>query len=84
MTKNSLVLIIGMLSLYFSCSEDPVSSYRIPNTAPTALFTVDQDSGTTAILFVFNATASFDKEDSASGLKAHNILCMKALNSYIM
>ena len=46
-----------------------VLTVSLPNTAPTASFTVSPESGTTETNFQFDASGSFDAEDAASALE---------------
>ena len=65
--KNSL-LVIALIFLIFniSCKKDPISS---ANTAPTASFTVNPTTGTTATTLTFDASGSTDNEDATTALQ---------------
>jgi uncharacterized protein (TIGR02145 family) len=70
MIRFCVVLVLFSVILYLiSCSPDPVSPGKKINTPPSASFTVNPDSGDTATIFEFDATASVDGEDSNSVLK---------------
>jgi len=65
--KSRIITAIGLLImmnlLFEACKKDD------DNFAPTASFTVTPNSGTTETLFLFDASASNDTEDSASQLQ---------------
>lgn len=66
MTKISLIFQVILLFLMISCSENITSN---KNTTPTALFESVSDSGYTSTEFIFDATLSYDAEDSLSDLQ---------------
>jgi Leucine-rich repeat (LRR) protein len=65
---NKWLLIFALTAVVFnvSCKKNPTVSI---NTAPTASFTIDPTSGTTATTFNFDATGSTDNEDETSILQ---------------
>lgn len=72
MNKTYKNLYIGLPFLLFftlfitACKKNAIPSQ---NTAPTASFTVDPTSGTTATVFTFDASGSSDNEDATSELQ---------------
>lgn len=63
--KNFFLGISGLLALFslFGCTEKEAE-----NTPPVAKFTVGSNTGTIETLFTFDASASYDLEDSSSQL----------------
>ena len=72
MNKTYKRFYIGLPFLLFftlfitACKKNPTEPN---NTAPTASFTVDPTSGTTATVFTFDASGSSDNEDATSDLQ---------------
>lgn len=65
----SLVIILSVANMFFlSCDEDNPTK-PASGSYPTASFTVTPNSGDTATLFIFDASACSDKQDTASALQ---------------
>jgi len=65
---KNIFLILALATIIFniSCKKDPIAS---TNTAPTASFTVNSTTGTTATTFTFDASGSTDNEDATTELQ---------------
>jgi len=65
---NKSIILISLIAIFFnvSCKKDPIAS---ANTVPTASFTVNPTTGTTATTFTFDASSSTDNEDATTALQ---------------
>ncbi len=68
LTQTAIVLAIVLVFSFESCKQDNNNDDDM-NTAPTAVFTVDPASGTTATVFSFDASGSHDNEDPENQLQ---------------
>lgn len=69
MNRSYISLFFLLWAFIISCSDKSTNVNEKNNTAPTALFTIDPDSGDTKTIFRFDASLCTDKEDSLSALE---------------
>jgi len=74
MKNNSYILgiiliLINTNFIFNSCKKSEDNNDIPPNTNPTAVFTINPDSGNTTTVFNFDASASIDKESVTSELQ---------------
>ena len=58
-----------LIYLIMSCKTEPTSLTILTNSKPIAYFSILPDSGNTSTIFLFDASGSYDKEDSTSLLE---------------
>ncbi len=66
---NFLIAVLTIIFFTISCSDSPTNSDDKINKAPVASLSVYPDSGTTFSYFLFDATNSYDENDSLSTLE---------------